>query len=154
MGGPTHKISWINLNLGRKNPLHFSHASTLEVFYIMHCVVLSYFPKICDWSLNLSRDHIALNQGIIEMSKWSLSLRSPNDLFSSLHSPLSWSNGFCIGKGKRDSLSLQKSGIMAQKYYFNSSSPSPSSCFGYIWENQHVHFWVHGHPSRTTFSFT
>ena len=40
--------------------------------------------------------------------------------------------GFALGKVKEILSRYKSKGIMAQKYYFNSSSPSPSSCFGYI----------------------
>ena len=37
-------------------------------------------------------------------SKWSWSPRSPKDIFQGLHYPLTWSNGFCSGRGKWSAL--------------------------------------------------
>ena len=40
----------------------------------------------------------------IKMEEWPWKLMSPEGLFPGLHYPLSWSNMFCTGRGKRGSL--------------------------------------------------
>ena len=44
------------------------------------------------------------------MSKWSWSSRSPKDIFKGLHYLLTWSNGFCSGRGKRGLLVEKRKG--------------------------------------------
>ena len=55
--------------------------------------------KFCDWLLNSSRDHFGFYQG--KNVKVTMKSRSPKDIFEGLHYPLTWSNAFCSGRGKK-----------------------------------------------------
>jgi hypothetical protein len=48
-------------------------------------------------------------------------LRSPTDIFKGLRYPLTWSNGFCGGRGKRDALLEKGRGPMVENYCYNNS---------------------------------
>ena len=50
----------------------------------------------------MSWEHFSLHQRKIVKVTWSL--RSPKDIFNGLPYPLTWSNGFCAGSGKRCAL--------------------------------------------------
>jgi hypothetical protein len=48
-------------------------------------------------------------------------LRFPKDIFKGLRYPLTWSNGFCGGRGKRDALLEKGRGPMVENYCYNNS---------------------------------
>jgi hypothetical protein len=59
--------------------------------------------KYVDWLLDSSRDHFGLHQG--ENIEWLWSSRFPKDIIvQGMHYPLTWSNGFCGGRGERGAL--------------------------------------------------
>jgi len=49
--------------------------------------------------LNLSWDHFGLHQG--KNVKMTMEFEVPKDIFTGLHYPSTWFNGFCDGRGKR-----------------------------------------------------
>ena len=76
-----------------------------------------------------------------------MKLEVPKGLFSSLHYPFSWSNGFCSGRCKSGSLATN---VMGRRS--NMKKVANITLFGHIFKkNQHIHFSVHGHFSWSTF---
>jgi hypothetical protein len=72
------------------------------VVYTMDHEVIPRTCKIWDWLLNFSWDHFGLHQG--KKCESDREVRSPKDIFEGLHYPLTWSNKFCGGRGKRGGL--------------------------------------------------
>jgi hypothetical protein len=81
------------------------------------------------------------------------SSRSSKDIFSGLHYPLTWSNGFCGQRGKRGALVEKGKGPMAEKWcydifiFFNflgkrgwRQENGPTWFFSKTKKNQHIHF--------------
>ena len=58
--------------------------------------------KICDWLLNSSQDQFGLHQG--KNVRVTMEFEVPKNFFEGLHHPLTWSNGFCNGRGTRGDL--------------------------------------------------
>ena len=54
-----------------------------------------------------------------KLSKWPWSSRSPHDTFKDLHYPLTWSNGFCGGRGKIGALVEKRQRPMAKECCYN-----------------------------------
>jgi hypothetical protein len=107
-------------------------------------------------------------------SKWPWSSRSPKEIFESPHHPLTWSNGFCCGRGKRGAhvekgkgpwqrniiiiINLywiffreKKTKARENKRMVKLEKFSKLSFLGIFKKNQHNHFWVHDHSSWSTF---
>ena len=112
-----------------------------------------------------------------KMYEWPWNLRSPKDLFLGLHYPLSWSNKFCAGRGKRGYLVAKCQGIMVEiflSFFLFTHTHTHTHFHGYeerrgegqtwfpphqnclLWtnvyqKNQHIHSLMHGHFSWSTF---
>ena len=71
------------------------HAYIKWLVYTMDHEVIPRPCKIWDWLLNVSWDHFGLHQGEKNVRV------VPKDIVEGLHYPLTWSNGFCDGRGKR-----------------------------------------------------
>ena len=68
------------------------------------------------WTMKLSHGHVNMRLAVElvpgpfwstprkTMLEWLWNSRSPRDIFWGLHYPLTWSNGFCGGRGKRVAL--------------------------------------------------
>ena len=54
-----------------------------------------------------------------KMSKWPWSLRPLKDISQGLHYPMTWFNGFCVGRGERGFLIGKGKGAMAKKCCYN-----------------------------------
>ena len=69
--------------------------------------------KYVIWLLNSSPDHFGLHQG----NNFTVTMQfgSPKDIFQGLHYPLTWSNGFCGGRGKRGALLGKDKGLWQRK---------------------------------------
>ena len=105
-----------------------------------------------------------------KMLEWSWSLRSPKDIFQDLHYSLTWSDGFCDGRGKRGAMVEKGKGpwhrnIIIMKFWWNffdggiedddkRRQKNGQNChfWTYIKKNQHNHFVVRGHSSWSTFN--
>ena len=106
-------IQLVDLTFSRFTPLYFlkknaflfvhlliSYSKCRGDVYTMDHEVVPMPCKVCDWLLNLSQDHFGLHKRK-QMSEWPWRSRSPKDILQGLHYPLTWSNGFCGGRGKR-----------------------------------------------------
>ena len=104
--------------------------------------------------------------------KWPWSSRSPKGIFWGLHYPLTWSNGFCGGRGKRNALVEKRQGPMAKKschesFQWNIFSGNENEdkkrqkngqtwifftivLFGHIFNKSTHSLLVHGHTSWST----
>ena len=134
-------------------------------------------PKICDWVLNLSRDHFGLYQG--KKGRVAMGFEVPNRLvfhacIIHCHGPV----GFVLRKAK-EIIPLQKSWdhgnetplIWTYIYIYYQTLLKLEerreeerggdktwkiiqrfAFWAYIKENQHIHFLMHGHSSRSAFS--
>ena len=100
------------------------------LFYIMDYEVLPCSSRVCDWLLSSSWDHLGWHQERRrKMQEWPWNLRSLKGLFSSLHYPLSWSNGFCDESGNEGSLATNVGGLPWRRGTFSfSSQPSFLLC--------------------------
>ena len=72
------------------------------VVYNMDREVVPRPCKIWDWMLNSSQNHFGCTKE--KVSEWSWRSRSPKDIFWGLCYPLTWSNEFFDGRGKRGAL--------------------------------------------------
>ena len=96
-----------------------------SLFYIMDYEVLPCSSRVCDWLLSSSWDHLGWHQERRrKMQEWPWNLRSLKGLFSSLHYPLSWSNGFCDESGNEGSLATNVGGLPWRRGTFSFSSQS------------------------------
>jgi hypothetical protein len=111
--------------------------------------------KFCDWSLKSSHDHFALHQE--KECHSDHGVRGPQKTHLEAHiNTLTWSSGFCGGRGKRAALMQKKNQMpMAKKWCYNKNL---MTYFGGREDEdkikmQHIHFLVHDPSSWSTFGW-
>ena len=92
------------------------YLSRLFVYIVDHEVVPC-SSKICDWLLNSFQDHFSLHREKKNV-RLNMELEVPKRFSFNLHCPLSCTNGFCNGRGKRGFLATNVTRPMLRNAVF------------------------------------